>query len=407
MASIIKLKRSFTGGSVPAHGSLKEGELAVNITDKKLYVGTQYGANVVLISGDQYNFLSAVSSNTAHKTNFADLWLTVDNKLLSNDVVTFVGDDIITVTRNSSNGNIELTIDNDVIQTFKDDNGNDATGADHNVQLRGTANQIHTIASGNTVTWSLPANVTVNNNIVVLGNTHIHDSLFVHDETIANNNVTMNRNLSVAGNTAITTNITVGGTASVTGASTFANTILARGNVTFDENLTVSGNTALQDRLDVTGNTALTGSLTVTGASIFNDPVTINDTTTISANVAMQANVAIGGNLVVSGNTHIDGNLSVEGAVTYISSSTVNVDDSMIKLSANNSGDTVDVGVYGMYKQANTGLTPRYAGWFRDATDGNFKFYANTTVEPTTTVNVSGTGYKLAQVDAIIDGGTY
>jgi len=35
MASVIKLKRSLTPGSVP--GSLEAGELAINIPDKKLF----------------------------------------------------------------------------------------------------------------------------------------------------------------------------------------------------------------------------------------------------------------------------------------------------------------------------------------------------------------------------------
>jgi hypothetical protein len=49
----------------------------------------------------------------------------------------------------------------------------------------------------------------------------------------------------------------------------------------------------------------------------------------------------------------------------------------------------------------------KYSGFFRDATDGIYKVYTGLTVEPTSTVNVSGSGYALAQLDAIIDGGTY
>jgi len=116
-------------------------------------------------------------------------------------------------------------------------------------------------------------------------------------------------------------------------------------------------------------------------------------------------NVTIGNNLTVSGNTHIDGNLTVEGSTTYLSTSTVYTDDGMLKLNANNAADTVDSGVYNKYIVA---ATTKYAGYFRDASDsGVFKFYKDLQAEPTTTVNVAGTGYALAQVDAIIDGGTY
>ena len=75
----------------------------------------------------------------------------------------------------------------------------------------------------------------------------------------------------------------------------------------------------------------------------------------------------------------------------------------MIKLAANNSTDSVDTGFYGMYSSGGV----KYSGFFRDATDGIYKVYTGLTVEPTSTVNVSGSGYALAQLDAIIDGGTY
>jgi len=125
---------------------------------------------------------------------------------------------------------------------------------------------------------------------------------------------------------------------------------------------------------------------------------------TTSGLLAHTGRATISTNLTVSGNTHIDGNLTVEGGVTYISSSTLNVDDSMIKLAANNAADTIDTGAYGKYIES---ATTKYAGYFRDATDGVFKFYVGLQSEPTTTVNTGGTGYALATVDAVIDGGTY
>jgi hypothetical protein len=114
-------------------------------------------------------------------------------------------------------------------------------------------------------------------------------------------------------------------------------------------------------------------------------------------------NLAVSGNTRITGSTIIDGDLTVEGAVTYISSSTLNVDDSMIKLAANNAADTIDVGFYGKYVATGT----KYAGMFRDASDGIFKIYTALQSEPTSTVDIGGTGYTLAQLDAIIDGGTY
>jgi hypothetical protein len=120
--------------------------------------------------------------------------------------------------------------------------------------------------------------------------------------------------------------------------------------------------------------------------------------------MTISTNLAVSGNTRITGSTIIDGDLTVEGGVTYISSSTLNVDDSMVKLASNNAADTVDVGFYGKYVSA---ATTKWAGIFRDASDGVFKVYAELQPEPTTTVNVAGTGYTLATLDAVIDGGTY
>ena len=75
----------------------------------------------------------------------------------------------------------------------------------------------------------------------------------------------------------------------------------------------------------------------------------------------------------------------------------------MLILAANNAAHAVDAGVYQKYVSSGT----KYAGYFFDATDNVFKFFKDTGTEPTTTVNVSASGYALATVDAVIDGGTY
>lgn len=182
---------------------------------------------------------------------------------------------------------------------------------------------------------------------------------------------------------------------------------------------TISGTAS---EIEVSGSGSETASVTIglpNDVTIGNDltitnDVTINGTTgststssgalVVDGGVGIAENIYVGGDARISGDTIIDGSLTVEGAVTYISSSTVNVDDSMIKLSANNSADAADSGVYAMYVD---GATTKYAGYFRDATDEIFKFYKESQSEPGTTVDTGATGYALAQVDAIIDGGTF
>lgn len=182
------------------------------------------------------------------------------------------------------------------------------------------------------------------------------------------------------------------------------------GTVNFDGSAGVSISTTIASNAvtlgaDTTGNYLATaagtsGEITVTGSGGEGGAITIG----LPTDVDVAGQLTVGENIVIAGNTHIDGNLTVEGSTTYISSSTVHVDDSMLKLSSNNAADTVDTGVYGKYVAA---ATAKYSGYFRDATDGVFKFYDGLTVEPTGTVNAAHATYNLATIEAVIDGGTY
>jgi hypothetical protein len=201
------------------------------------------------------------------------------------------------------------------------------------------------------------------------------------------------------------------------------------GRATISTNLAVSGNTSISGAIIANSSPGTAGYyLRTNGTSMYWSPVSVAGSTdqylqvaNAAATYAVKSNpstsgffnhtgrLTVGTNLAVSGNTRItgstiiDGDLTVEGAVTYISSSTLNVDDSMIKLAANNAADTVDVGFYGKYVSAGT----KYAGIFRDASDGVFKVYTALQTEPTSTVDTGGTGYTLGTLDAVIDGGTY
>ena len=49
MADILQIKRSLTPGNVPAGASLAEGEFAVNIPDKKIWIGDASGDPVLIV----------------------------------------------------------------------------------------------------------------------------------------------------------------------------------------------------------------------------------------------------------------------------------------------------------------------------------------------------------------------
>jgi hypothetical protein len=296
MSSIIKIKRSLTQGSVPSEGSLELGEIAVNLFDRKLYVGNTYNegatAGVSTIGGEDYR----LTTKNATSGEGVYLRLLGDSILSTNNVLLQPGEGVDVVRQ--SNGSITIS-------------GEDATASNKGV------------ASFNSDSFDVTG-----------------------------------------------------------GAVSLADS--ASGAV-----LSINGTT---DEVEVS---RTNGTVTVG----LPDDVTITGQLNIGENAVIVGNTQIGGDLTV------DGDLTVEGGVTYISSSTVNVDDSMLKLSANNVADTVDHGVYAKYVD---GVTTKYAGYFRDSSDGSiFKFYKGLEAEPTTTVNVGGTGYTLATIEAVIDGGTY
>jgi hypothetical protein len=106
----------------------------------------------------------------------------------------------------------------------------------------------------------------------------------------------------------------------------------------------------------------------------------------------------------------LSGDLTVAGNVTTTNVNDLVVGDPLIHLAANNeSSDIVDIGFIGHYSN-DGGSTKRHVGFFRDATDGVFKLFANS-VDPTLdagntiTVNTSATGYATATLAAYLNSG--
>ncbi|MDA9007757.1 hypothetical protein N9J18_00825 [Porticoccaceae bacterium] len=246
--------------------------------------------------------------------------------------------------------------------------------------------------------------------------------------------LTAPRNIAVSG--AVSGTASFDGSADVTISTTIADSITAN----------TSGNAGTATALASGQNFSLTGDVTATAVS-FDGSGAVELTTVIAENsvalgtdttgnymsgvsgtaneievthtpsegstatIGLPDDVTIGNDLdvtrdlTVTRNLHVDGNMTIEGSQTYISSSTVTIDDSALKLGANNAADTLDTGVYGLYVD---GATNKYAGYFRDASDsGKFKFYTGLQTEPTGTVDPAATGYAMGEVVAIIDGGTY
>ena len=115
--------------------------------------------------------------------------------------------------------------------------------------------------------------------------------------------------------------------------------------------------------------------------------------------IETSSNLQVDGNAVIDGNTTITGNLTVNGTSLTVNTTTTSVEDNLFELAnANTSSDTLDIGIYGNYDDGLSDGSSEYTGLFRDASDSTWKLFDGLEETPTTTVNTSGTGYTLADL---------
>jgi hypothetical protein len=363
--ALIKLRR---GSGAPADGTLQEGELAIDISAKKLYSANATG-NSFTLSGDQYNIEQ--SGNASHGI----ITLTVDNASLSNDNILVTGGADITVAGNSSVINVNSTSTLD------------------SVLGRGSTST-STIGVGNTT---------------ITGFANVTTDLHVGTTSALDGDVTAGADVDITGE-ANTSTLRVRSTSAFEGNILIGNSTInvaiteATGSINMDGTLDVGGATSITNTL-AAGNTTITGFANVTGAGTFGGAVNIDDTTG-STSTGSGALIVDGG-VGIAQNLYVGGNLVVEGSTTQVSSTTVTIDDPMIKLAANQTStddDLVDTGIYMTFDVSDT---QNYSGIFRDTSNSNkaWVFVEGITGEPGSTVTY--TASDLAYIEAIIDGGTY
>ena len=82
-------------------------------------------------------------------------------------------------------------------------------------------------------------------------------------------------------------------------------------------------------------------------------------------------------------------------ACSTLATCNITIDDPLMKLANNNSGDSFDTGFYAKYNDG----TDKFSGLFRDATNNTFNFFTGTTIEPTNTVDTSSVnGYSKGDI---------
>ena len=200
------------------------------------------------------------------------------------------------------------------------------------------------------------------------------------------------------------TGVTAGTYGGATQIPTFA--VDAKGRVTS------AANVAIATTLNIAGDTG------TDAISLLTDTVTFVGRDGLTSNVIASNNAVIfdvdntvirtTGNQGIAGDLSITGNLNVTGTQVIVNTTTVQTNDSLIKLANNNiSGDVLDIGFYG---SSNTGSAVAYHGLIRGgsgggANAGKFYLFKNLATDPTTNVINYGAATR-ADLVANLTGGT-
>ena len=245
------------------------------------------------------------------------------------------------VTTGSSN----IAIGNTALATATTQSDNVAVGVGALTVASNTNSQNVGIGSGALGTLTGAAGVSANN--VAVG----HNAVNTVTETSLNQSIYIGAETKASGSTA-TNEIAIGYGATGKGN----NTVLLGNSSATDVYVGQSNST----NLVLTGNSFTTK---IRGSTVATDNVEwILPTTIPSSGDFLGATVA--------------------GAIATLSWQSISTTtDPLIYLASSNTGDTYDIGFYGKYVNAGT----KYTGFFRDATDGNFKLFAGLPTAPTAT----------------------
>jgi hypothetical protein len=160
---------------------------------------------------------------------------------------------------------------------------------------------------------------------------------------------------------------------------------------TIATSFTVSGNTGSGTQagggtLTIQGgNTGIVTTVTGSGGS---------ETVTISTdNTVVRSNTTAVGAQIIATDLQIAGNLIVSGTATYVNTSIVQTNDSLIQLASNNTvGDVIDIGFVGLYNNGANVMT----GLIRDAGDKNYYLFKDVSADSLSANNISNNIFTVA-----------
>ena len=193
-------------------------------------------------------------------------------------------------------------------------------------------------------------------------------------------------------NEVITTLNGVSGGSGVINANTLVGGTVTANNLTSGR-VVLSGTAGqIVDDSALTYNTS-TDVLTLGGTA---DATTSADgTLVVSGGAGIAKKLYVGTDLRVNGTTTFAGNVFFLGSNTEISTTQLNVNDSLLQLANTNISDLVDIGIFGQYNQGSANL---HSGIFRDASDDTWKLFRNYNVEPGLTIDPTANGFEWANL---------
>jgi len=308
-----------------------------------------------------------------------------------------------------------------------------------------TSHQVNGILIGNGTDGVLSsANFTFDTSsdiLAVTGSTILTGTLNVSSDATVQGSLTVNTDAQVDGNLAVTGTTALTGQVDVTGdlygqfveidsLSVLSGGVSSTGHITIMNNSNleiqgtgnaqVGGNISAGGNLSVTGTSTLTGdvstdgNLSVVGTSTLTGAVTAQSTLDVTSNASVGGNLSVAGDTAVVGSLSVDGDLLVSGNTVQIDVQTLTVEDNIIQMGKNNSGDIADLGVAAEYLTNVNGTdVTRFAGFFRNHTDKEFYYFENYTQAPGTTMDgfdastmLATLNAKLKSPEAHLSGGT-
>ena len=138
---------------------------------------------------------------------------------------------------------------------------------------------------------------------------------------------------------------------------------------------------------------ATTDILTLAGTTDASSSTT--GTLKVAGGVGVAKKLYVGTDLRVDGTTTFAGNVVFLGSNTEVSTTQLNVNDSLIQLANNNTTDAVDIGFFGQYNQ---GVSNVHSGLYRDSSDDTWKLFRNYNIEPTGKIFTSNNGFAWANL---------